>query len=161
MINISKLEKGASACPTAYTPSGFSGTWDGSGWGEGTCTLRNEAYTAELNVGGKYVYGFNWAVRRDALKCADWEGAPMAGWWRLTFYTPPNGESGPAAVLFDTALMDPYLSPPTVPPATDTPLVNIEAETGAFLYQPVVDPIKNLTYIDICLNSGKSGGGRK
>ena len=156
-INISKLEKGASACPTVYTPMVFSATWDGSGWGANTCTLRDEAYTAELNVGGKYVYGYNWAVRRDALKCEEWEGTSMAGWWRITFYTPGMTP----AVRFDTALTGEFLSPPTVPAATDTPLVNIEAETGAFLYKPVVDPTNNLTYIDICLNSGKSGAGRK
>ena len=164
-LNISKLVNGSSPCPTAYTPtgSGFAGTWTGSGW-VGACTLKDEAYTAELNVGGKYVYGYNWPVRRDALKCDGWVGSSMAGWWRLTFYTPASGQSLPA-VVFDTALTDPNLAPPTLPGADPDPLpppglVAAEADTG-FLYRPVVDKDKNLTYIDICIVAGGGGGGRK
>ncbi len=135
-LNLAKLEPGASACPSAYTPSPYSPTWDPllNEW-SGSCLLRDTPFTAELNIGGKFVYGYNWRLKRDVL-CAGWN---KAGWWRLTFYAP--------TVLFADAAIP--LTPPTLPPAA--PAATATAEPGGTLYRPVIDVSNNLTYIDICI----------
>lgn len=153
-LNIAKLSKDADVCPTSYTTTSYSPAWDGtqatSKW-VGACTLRDIPFTAELNVGGKYVYGYNWTTRRDTLTCAEgpWQ---MAGWWRLTFYTPNTGRG----VLFSDAGIP--LAPPPLPAsfvsADVVATVTAEADTGP-LYRPRIDAVNNLTYIDICIK-GKS-----
>jgi hypothetical protein len=133
-LNIAKLEAGTSACPTAYTPSPYNPTWDPltSQWSD-SCLLRDTPFTAELNIGGKFVYGYNWRLKRDVM-CPGWS---KAGWWRLTFYAP--------TVLFNDAAIP--LVPPTLPPAAPV----VTAEPGGTLYRPVIDTSNNLTYIDICV----------
>lgn len=159
MVNIAKLEAGASACPTAYTPAGFAPVWNAvtHEWSD-ACTVHNIPYTAELNIGGKFVYGYNWMLRRDAM-CP---GYDKAGWWRLTFYTSDD------SVVFDNAAIP--LAPPALPAACPAgqlcpaPAAAIlpaaeESDTGP-LYQPVVvSGPDNLTYIDICIGTERGGGG--
>ena len=158
-LNIAKLSVNTVACPTAPGgTSGFAGAWNPTtkSW-EGTVLLRDMPYVAELNVGGKYVYGFNWALRSDSFT------GSKAGWWRLTFYTSDG------SVLFENPLI------PTTPPpgvaanptnlAGMTPASRIsaaaEADTGP-LYVPFIDVANNLTYLDICIaesTTGSGGGG--
>lgn len=153
-LNFAKLETGDATCPEpagepmpppalaldwSFDPVTRTGRWisDGTTAIPDPCQLKDENFTVELNVGGKYVYGYNWKPRRDVLpgSCVA-DGFVKEGWWRLTFYTTED------QVLFlDTT----RLGPPVLdePPAT-------EADTGP-LYTPIVDPEHNLTYIDICL----------
>jgi hypothetical protein len=148
-LNIAKLTNGPATCPTtggAVSP--FSPTW-ANGW-TGTWLLRDIPYTAELNIKGSYVFGFNWNLKSDSVP----PEVNKAGWWRLTFYTSDN------SVVFDDANI------PTAPPTSDlVPLpaasITVEAEEGDTgpLYAPVVDVENNLTYIDICINEGNSKGG--
>ena len=42
-----------------------------------------DAYSAEVNMGGKCIYGFNWNVR-------DVEATEKSGWYRLTFSLDPT-----------------------------------------------------------------------
>ena len=56
--------------------------WNGS-W-----VLHQVPFQPELNIGGRYVYGFNWNLRKDAVPPEIGKG----GWWRLTFHV-PNGIS--------------------------------------------------------------------
>lgn len=146
-LNIAKLEQGASPCPVSAPPggSGFVLPWTGSSW-TGAKQLRDITYTAELNVGGRYVYGYNWMLRRDQVE--PWS---KAGWWRLTFYTPDG------STLFDN--LDIPKGPPEGIPGEPGPVMLVaEAETGP-LYAPVIDVMNNLTYIDICIAEGGSGSG--
>ena len=112
----------ADTCPGAYTPSPYGPTWDplASEWSD-TCLLRDTPFTAELNIGGKFVYGYNWRLKREVM-CPGWS---KAGWWRLTFYAP--------TVLFDDAAVP--LAPPTLPPAGP----GVAVEPTGTLYRPVVD----------------------
>ncbi|MGE5232535.1 MAG: hypothetical protein ACM3OB_00330 [Acidobacteriota bacterium] len=159
-LHLAKLEPGARTCPGetgAQPPPPDTYTWDTSTatptW-TGTCTLSDIPYTAELNVGGKYVYGYNWSLRRAAMPCTSWL---KSGWWRLTFYAPPT------LVLFDAAnpVVTPLAPPPGVAayPTVLSPTLTAleEGDTGP-LYAPVIDYADNLTYIDICI-TGKTGGG--
>jgi len=163
-LNITKIVLGTAACPTAGQGNVrpdllWNGTeWVDSGGGTGTTwLLRNISYTPELNVGGKWVYGYNWQLRRDGVPAS----VSKAGWWRLTFYTAP----GEIAYAPTTQIVPPTL--PNVPEPVLLPIVaasNLVAlkgpggggggggggETGG-VYVPVVDHTKNITYLDICL----------
>jgi hypothetical protein len=161
-LHIAKLLPAATPCPTTNQSSPYSGDWVSNNW-VGTCRLKDIGFTAELNVGGKYVYGYNWAVRRDALPTTC-EGGPwnLAGWWRLTFYAPAT------EILFDnpgipTAPPPPVLPSPFVATSLDAVLAAAATEEGDTgpLYKPVIDKLNNLTYIDICVTGGSGGGGKK
>lgn len=156
-ISFTKLETAASTCPTIPLPSPFEGalTWDALGhtWGIGDtalCTWNDLAYTVELNIGGKFVHGYNWQMSRvPPSPCPTYV---KEGWWRLTYHQAADA----LAVDFTLAntLAPPVLTVPPIPPALEAE----EEESGA-LYTPVVDKVNQLTYIDICLKGGKGGGG--
>lgn len=100
-------------------------------------------------MGGKYVYGYNWALKRDEV--APWD---KGGWWRLTFYTPDR------SIVFTNAAIP--TTPPPVVPSTPLIFTILAGDTGP-LYAPVIDVANNLTYIDICVSDtagGGKGGGR-
>jgi hypothetical protein len=142
-LNIAKLVNGPATCPTTGGASSpFDPTW-ADGW-VGTWLLRDVAYTAELNIKGSYVFGYNWNLKKDVVP----PDVGKAGWWRLTFYTTDD------SVVFDDAGI------PTAPPTSDlTPLPAAEEGDTGPLYAPVVDVANNLTYIDICITEGNSRGG--
>lgn len=159
-LNIAKLTNGPSTCPTTATgvsQSPFNPIWNSADrvW-TGTWVLRDEAYGAELNIKGSYVYGYNWNLRSDVVP----GDVNKAGWWRLTFYTTDN------SVDFSTWLPPDELTDTLAPPTaalTPAPMAAVvpeaeEGETGLRLYVPQVDQINNLTYLDICISSAKGGG---
>ena len=100
------------------------------------------AYTAELNIGGKLIFGHVWNLKRMAMT----EGVTKDGWWRLTFST----DSGLIDFTANT-----LLGPP---PAPGTASTTEEGETT--VYTPVVDPDLDITYIDIYIAAAKGGGKR-
>jgi hypothetical protein len=192
-LNITKLETGASSCPTASTTTPYTPTWipgGTSGTGTWAGDEANPAYTvtdilygAELNIKGSYVYGYNWNLRNQAMP----SGVDKAGWWRLTFYTSDNSVDftnfvSSAATLApptDTTVSpEPFSNPSlslmsasdyplrtrdrdrdrTYPGPTGVAAITPAADTG-MLYVPQVDKDNQLTYIDICISGGKSGGG--
>lgn len=139
-------------------------------------------YGSELNIKGSYVYGYNWNLRSEVVPPAVGKG----GWWRLTFYTPDNSINfGPwlEPTPDDNTLAPPvwagaFADPISLAPVPVTPTANnqrraqfsmgmhgvavaAEEESGLMLYVPQVDPINQLTYLDICILEGKAGGGRK
>jgi len=159
-LNITKLVDGPAECPTEGgveppVPAGISwkrGVLPG-GWttpAGDLYVLRDIPYTVELNIGGKFVYGFNWMMQRDSVPTS----VGKAGWWRLTFYTANNVDALSDPVVFD----DPAIptAPPVLPDGHE-PVVTAEEDTGP-LYMPRVDAANNLTYIDICVVEGRSGG---
>jgi hypothetical protein len=156
-LNLAKLEPADAECPTAEnpgTPPFLPGEldWDGNSWvnpdGTDPCTWQDLPQTVELNVGGKWVYGYNWMTRRMTLP-ASCDDFVTPGWWRLTFYTTDG------SVLFDVAKVI-ALDPPA---ASDAFPTVFESETGAKLYPPEIDYDYNVTYIDICLEPRGGGGG--
>lgn len=155
-LNITKVASTPGGiCPAdGVKPAGYpTPIWNissGIGTWSGTTELRDISFTPELNVGGKWVYGYNWQLRRDVFQ-------NKAGWWRLTFYSPSR------AVAFDQ-LIPVTTTAPLIPTATvgypTASAISIAAETGP-LYVPVVDYGNNLTYLDICITeqTGNKGGG--
>jgi hypothetical protein len=158
-LNLAKIEEASATCPA---PGGDAGdpppdtsglTWVGDHW-DGACTAEDSPYTVELNVGGKYVYGYNWRMKNvelDSLCGSTWE---KTGWWRLTFYTGGTVYFDPANPIVDVG------PPPEVPAtASALPPVAAEEEETDTLYTPVVDYTNNLTYLDICVKGKTQGGG--
>jgi len=158
-LNITKVAGGV--CPedgskpvnldslTWTTDGDGHGTWGGS---EQLVLLYDIPYTVELNVGGKYVYGYNWQLRRDEKDGLE----DKSGWWRLTFYTPDD----PSSVVFSNSTIT---AAPPIPAAGPLPSIAAviaaeEGDTGP-LYKPVVKSTPNLTYLDICIAEQTGGGG--
>lgn len=144
--------------PPASPFKDYLGTWQASPaqWKFTTATGEvlplytiDLAYTPELNIGGKFVYGYNWNVRNMTLS----PGLTAAGWWRLTFYTTTGSVNFPNLVpLTEPAFTYTYVPSPTL-------AISPSEDTGP-KYVATVDTTNNLTYIDICLNAS-TGGGRR
>lgn len=122
-------------------PGAGSVIFSGRTWNEGSSAAT---YSAELNIPGKIIYGYNWNTRR-----------LPAGDYRLTFHL--DGDScAPFGVTLNT----------TFEGATIRLPVEVEAALAAASREAepsgggvaAVDAVSELTYIDITLTS-KSGSG--
>jgi hypothetical protein len=153
-LNMAKLEAGASTCPTEYEPSELSAVWNPvtSRWSD-TFFLRDIPYTAELAISGKFVYGYVWNLRKDPMPTG---ASSKAGWWRLTFYSPDVLLNGSQPIELVPPIL-PGSAPAELPIVAAAEGEEEEGDTGP-LYRPVIDPVNNLTYIDICIVEGQSGG---
>jgi len=170
-LNLAKLNVTAESCPSfasefgaspydgvfgAEDPMESAPVWDGSTrtWNQAVYT-NDMPFSAELNIQGKYVYGYNWQ-----LKTMPVTGAEKAGWWRVTFYAPDvhfDGLTGVGAPVVPESAPDSEfpLIVPTVLAEDDS-----DTDTDFRLYKAVVSPAYDLTFIDVCIST-KKGGGRK
>lgn len=144
-LNIAKISVLPTDCVNDKSPG--AGTWEVNPndpnkyyWNGSSLTLYDVPYTPELNIGGRYVYGFNWQLRRDTVP----PSIGKTGWWRLTFYTALPGSS---PVVYFPNGAGTAISPPSVLPPAEVK------------FTPVV--AQNLSYIDICVRGSKGGGGIK
>ena len=162
-LTIQKLRADAGEpVPGDYTWNATTGAWDG-----GVYTLENSAiwegyaategsegtYSAEVNVGGKLLNGYNWKLRNATLP----GGINKLGWYRLTFSLDGTGKcGGTTPIALNTSL------------ATATIVVSTEtaAAVPAPLAEPigtsapaVIDPVNNLTYIDVYIGSRRASCG--
>ena len=121
-------------------------------------------YSAEVNVSGKAIYGFNWDVRN--LSNA------TAGVYRITFSLDPNHGTGPLL----TSLAGAQILPPSEGEETEITLAAAgagggrgpgggggdgggdDAGGGGTAY---IDAANNLTYIDVTIKTKAGGGGRR
>jgi hypothetical protein len=118
----------------AVEPPDFNrGVWEA---GEGP-----DRYSAEINVRGRLIYGFNWRV-------ADLHPVDTAGDYRLTFSVDGLGPD-PTGAHCDVAL-NTDLSMATI-------LSGSEEGEGGGGGIPVVDMVNNLSYIDVRILPGSSG----
>lgn len=146
-LNIAKISGPVTDCANSQ-PTG-AGAWVFDDidkryeWNASQLTLYDVPYTAELNIGGKYVYGFNWQLRRDSVPAS----ISKTGWWRLTFYTKKTPIDD-VIVSFPSGAAT-FIDPPNGTPPADAK------------YRPVVSQADALSYIDICVSSSKGGGGKK
>lgn len=144
-LNIAKISEPNADCVNGTSPG--AGEWmvnpnDTSKyyWSGSSLTLYDVPYTPELNIGGRYVYGFNWQLRRDQVPA----NIGKTGWWRLTFY---SALPGYYPVVIFPALDATVKNPPLVTPPAEVK------------FTPVV--AQDLSYIDICVRGSKGGGGIK
>ena len=171
-LNLAKLVEGDAVCSAPGgnpgDPPPATGAWTGNSW-TGACTFHDAPYSVETSVGGKYVYGYNFRMRNVDLTPVCGDGWLKTGFWRLTFYAPDD-------VIFSDPNA-PNIAPPASPaeprelplteftssiaPVTVSAESEEDPEEDDRLYQPVVDTINNLTYIDICIvaSSHDEGGG--
>jgi hypothetical protein len=175
-LNLAKLSLGAPAagCPSVVSVGGFSPydginsdgstsldeptpTWnlETQTW-DGALFTADLPYSAELNIQGKYVYGYNWN-----LKTFNAGGYEKAGWWRLTFYAPDvdftaNTIIGAPPVPLSSPGL--FLSATAAAEAETTAAAEAETEGRLYVARVVGDP-DHLTFIDVCINAAKGGGG--
>ena len=106
------------------------------------------AYSAEINVQGKLIYGYNWVTKRDG------DGA---GDYRITFVLEPSVPGLTCNTLFDASSYVLVSEEETETTEEDSGPVS----TGGIAE---IDTNNNLTYIDVRLTegtgSGKKGGGQ-
>lgn len=102
-------------------------------------------YSAEVNVAGKLIYGFNWMLRNDSVPAAE----DQEGWYRITFSLEDEVEY--------TIGDEPY----TVECNTLLTSLNIDdVEGDNILYAPQLDPSGASTSIDIYIFPNRKGGNR-
>lgn len=175
-LNIAKLEQAGVDCPTPggepVPPPILPLEWvveedgDGdilSGWwinpgGEDPCELDDLEQTVELNVGGKWTYGYVWMTKRMDFTVCEADDFEVGGWWRLTFYTEDNSVdfTGREDGYWESSAV--LEAPPEI--KADPLLFSVESEPDeGSMYPPMVDSTNNLTYIDICLTTKGGGGG--
>jgi hypothetical protein len=113
-------------------------------------------YSAEVNVSGKAIYGFNWDVRNLS------DATP--GVYRITFSLDPDNGTG----LLDTTLATAQILAPSEGEETAEALATVGGGGGKGSGSggstggggtAVIDPLNNLTYIDVTIKAG--GGGRR
>lgn len=103
------------------------------------------AYSAEINVQGKLLYGYNWVTQRDGDGPGD---------YRITFVLEPSVPGVTCNTIFDQFTF-------VMVPEEET--VTTEEEDGGSVSTggvAQIDTENNLTYIDVRLTEG-TGGGKK
>ncbi|HXI19997.1 MAG TPA: Ig-like domain-containing protein, partial [Gemmatimonadales bacterium] len=105
--------------------------WEGLAAGGGS-----GVFSAEVNVGGKIVYGYNLMLQSAVLPSQ----FHKYGWWRITFKLDDQGQLGGATIPRNTSL-DRLVAASEVP-----------------TYQPQIDPASNTSWVDIYIQSAKGGG---
>lgn len=112
--------------------------------GEGSSGL-----SAEVNVSGKLIYGYNWMLRQlpDVI-----DGVPIdkAGWWRIAFSIDDGGGSVACNVSLDNLY-------PTDLHAYYAGAADEEGATDPVLYEPKLTSSTN-TQIDVLINANRGGG---
>ena len=111
-------------------------------------------YSAEINVSGTLIYGYNWNLRKTG------EGA---GLYRLTYVLDGGGDVGGSC----NTHLNTYLADGTTG-APETEVVNVVTNPVATpAIVPAADPALNsdlgggLSYIDVVINTKTGGGGNK
>ncbi|WP_020677533.1 fibronectin type III domain-containing protein [Geopsychrobacter electrodiphilus] len=81
-------------------------------------------YSAEINVGGSLVFGYNWMLNQDSLP----PGALKPGWWRLTFSLDDSATIGTSTVNNHTRLtaLDPSDAAAVLDPAGQWTSIEVE-----------------------------------
>ncbi len=104
-------------------------------------------YSAEINVKGKVIYGYNLDMRNVLLSDPT---EPRDGWYRLTFSFDNNpAVTGYTLNTFFTEATEIYVTP-------GEEITTLAEPTG---YQAVIVPALNLSYIDIYIQARSGGGG--
>ncbi len=114
-------------------------------------TTKVEPFTGEINVKGRYIFGYNWNMKRQEMV----PGVSKDGWWRLTYYSTCSGVS-PIDFTASTLLVD-----PTAPPSTESLIAPAaEGTTPNYPRVPVLDVANDIGYIDVYIRaaSGKNNG---
>lgn len=97
------------------------------------------AYSAEINVAGKVIYGYNWFLRDTPLP----DDVHRYGWWRITFR------------LLDAVAVDGR----EVVRNTSIDACGNIVEGEELLYTPVLDRATNTATLDLWIDQAGGGGG--
>lgn len=155
-LSLTKLEQGPGSISTAPNVAAYSWNSASKTWvrADSTAVAHTErvTLTAEINVKGKLIYGYNWSVSRIPLA----SGVTSDGWWRVTFFS--KDTSSPLDFTSTTLTYDPLAGEETHEDLT--PLAIHTAELyPTYPRKAVVDPGNDLVYIDVYIRSGAGNGG--
>jgi len=95
------------------------------------------AFGAEVNVGGKIIYGFNLTIRDYTLPAT----MTKFGWYRISFRLDPEAIVSGVRIPRNTALG------------------SLVTPSDALVYTPEIDPTNNVSWLDIYITSASGGGG--
>jgi cysteine-rich repeat protein len=162
-LTIQKLRADAGVpVPADYAWNAATGAWDGAAY-----TMANSAvwesytasegssggYTAEVNVSGKLIDGYNWKLRDATLP----GGVNKLGWYRLTFSLDGTGKcGGTSPIALNTSLATASIVVSTEETAAPLPRAGEPVGTSV---PAVVDAANNLTYIDVYIGARRASCG--
>jgi len=113
------------------------------------------AYSAEINVPGKVIYGFNWDLNKFDMASIGLPNEPKSGWYRLTFSLDPNANY---SILDETGLPRSFNIPcNTIFGSLDAGDLFGTTVPEVVLYQPEL-PSAQVTTLEILINPAKGGG---
>jgi hypothetical protein len=161
LLSLTKLEPDIGTIDVLPDPVGIAYTWNPTTqlWekagGGAVAQTEKTAFTAEINVKGRLIFGHNWRLKSQTMA----PGVEKGGWWRLTYFS--SSAVSPIYYTAQTLLFDPIAgeSEEAVPL---TPEQVAEDDGGASANYPrtaVVDPTNSLVYIDVYIRSTTTGGG--
>ncbi|MBI1352791.1 MAG: hypothetical protein GC160_00490 [Acidobacteria bacterium] len=158
MISLTKLEPEAGTIDVLPDPAGTAYIWNPTTklWekagGGAVAQTAQENFTAEINVTGRMIYGYNWKLRNMVMN----PGVEKAGWWRLTYFS--GSATSPLDFTASTALFDPIAGP--VSELSVEPVAEDDSGSNPnYPRTPVVDPLNDIVYIDIYITGTAGGGG--
>jgi hypothetical protein len=114
------------------------------------------AYSAEVNVSGKAIYGYNWMLRQMPEVI---DGVPIdkSGWWRLSFSIDDGGGAVTCNAQLDNLHPADLHAYYAVPDAGEVLAEEGETGTDPVLYEPkVTNP--TTSELDVFVKSNKGGG---
>lgn len=120
-----------------------------------------DAYSAEVNVSGKTIFGYLWSLSKTSLP-QDFE---KAGWYRLTFSldgtttTTATPKLACGSFTLNTSVRGATIVVPIEEESVVADLGGTAAEPERPSFTPVVDAVNNLTYLDLYIEATQRGGG--
>ena len=114
-----------------------------------------DAYSAEINVPGKVIYGFNWDLNKFDMAGIGLPDEPKSGWYRLTFSLDPSANYN---LLDENGLPRSFNIPcNTIFGSLDPGDLLGTTVPEVVLYQPQL-PSAYATTLEIQINPAKGGG---
>ncbi len=105
-------------------------------------------YTAEVNVSGNLIYGYNWTI----ANCSS-DQLNLLGWWRLTFKIDPVAN-------YTVTAEDGTTTNYSVNANTQLSAID-PADLTEVLFTPTLDTANNETSLEIDIRENRQGGGKK
>lgn len=109
-------------------------------------------FTAEINVKGRVIYGYNWRVANMVITNP---AVTKDGWWRLTFYS--TSATSPLDFTATTFKYDP-IAGENVEGLLPQDITILETNPN-YPRIPEIDAANDIVYIDVYIRSSTGGGG--
>ncbi len=160
-LSMTKLEPEVGSIEVLPDPVGLAYNWNPTTqlWeradSSATAQTVKEAFTAEINVKGRLIYGYNWRLKSQTML----PGVEKGGWWRLTYFS--SNAVSPIYYTAQTLLFDPTVgeSEEAVPLSPEMIAEDDGGASSNYPRTPIVDPVNSIVYIDVYIRPTTTGGG--